>query len=121
MAQILAAAGINNKYSPVGITAYSLHPGIIKSGLQAHDTSMVGAASRVLMKVMPTSTPQDGARTTLFCATSENAPRDAGSMFMQFGKHNSKADKWTKNQEKQMRLLDFAEKQLRGHGFVFDL
>ncbi|KAM4057620.1 hypothetical protein HRG_014439 [Hirsutella rhossiliensis] len=93
-ASIIAAKALTDRYSSSGITAYSVHPGIIQSNLQSHDTSVIGALSRMAMRIAPTSSAVDGARTSLYCATSPKAIEHAGFF-----------ENWPK-------------KQLKDHGFA---
>ncbi|KAK0756229.1 hypothetical protein N5P37_011144 [Trichoderma harzianum] len=98
-ASIIAAKAITDRYKALGITAYSLHPGLIKSNLQSHDTSFLGI---------------------LYCATSPNAPSYAGRYFTPFGKVGTKENKWLDDAKCVDRLWTLATNQLRDHGFVID-
>ncbi|KAL6824713.1 hypothetical protein J3E69DRAFT_381586 [Trichoderma sp. SZMC 28015] len=119
-ASIIAAKAITDRYKALGITAYSLHPGLIKSNLQSHDTSFLGMLSRTAMRIFPTLSPLDGARTSLYCATSPNAPSSAGRYFTPFGKVGTKENKWLDDAKCVDRLWTLATNQLRDHGFVID-
>lgn len=119
-ASIIAAKAITDRYKAIGITAYSLHPGLIKSNLQSHDTSFLGMLSRTAMRIFPTLSPLDGARTSLYCATSPNAPSYAGRYFTPFGKVGTKENKWLDDAKCVDRLWTLATNQLRDHGFVID-
>lgn len=90
------------------------------TNLQAADPTFVGSAVRFLVRwhVIPgTVSISDGARTTLFCATSRDAVKDSGGYFMPFGKHDKRADKWKKEEGLLERLWVESEKILERVGF----
>jgi retinol dehydrogenase 12 len=117
-ASIISTKAINDRYSGQGVTAYSLHPGIIKTNLQSNYPGMVGKLARVSMAITPTSTVQDGARTTLYCATSLEAAKHSGHFFVPFGKlDDHRAKRWIEDPEAVDKLWDLASKQLSTHGF----
>ncbi|KAK5085151.1 hypothetical protein LTR05_004430 [Lithohypha guttulata] len=119
-ASIIAAKAINTRYDKYGIAAYSLHPGVIKTGLQAHDTSFLGTITRVTMKLTPTSTVEEGARNSLFVATSPLVTDHGGKFYGPVGKLNHRAEKLTSDPKTADMLWDLADRQLRDHGFAFD-
>lgn len=119
-ASIIAAKAITERYQPLGITAYSLHPGLIKSGLQSHSNNIFGAMTRVAMKVGPTSTPLEGSMNSLFCATTPQAYEHAGRYYVPVQKLDDKANKWLDDPQAVGKLWDLANKQLKDHGFVFE-
>ncbi|EHK16273.1 uncharacterized protein TRIVIDRAFT_39646 [Trichoderma virens Gv29-8] len=119
-ASIIAAKAITDRYRDKGITAYSLHPGIIKSNLQSHDTSFLGMLTRAAIRVMPTLSPADGARTSLYCATSPSASLFAGRYFIPFGKIGTKENKWLDDAKAVNGLWTLATNQLKDHGFVIE-
>ena len=97
-----------------GVTAYSVHPGIVRSNLQGHDTTALGSVVRVAMKVAARSTPLEGALNSLFCATSPLAPtRGQGKYFVPVGKVDSKADKWIQDREMNAKLWEWSEDLMR--------
>lgn len=112
---------ITERYQAQGITAYSLHPGIIKTNLQSHGPGILGALSRFGMKVFPTISALDGSRTSLYCATSPEAPKMAGHFFVPYGKLDNRPNKWLKDPKTVKKLWDLADKQLTKNGFAFDL
>ena len=73
------------------------------------------------MNIGPTSTPVDGARTSLYCATSPKAATQGGCFFVPFGKQDHKADKWLNDPNCVKQLWDLALKQLQKSGFEFQL
>ncbi|KAF4495051.1 reductase [Fusarium agapanthi] len=119
-ASIFAAKAITERYQPLDVTAYSLHPGLIKSGLQSHSNNIFGAMTRVAMKVGPTSTPLEGSMNSLFCATTSQAYEHAGRYYVPVQKLDDRANKWLDDPQAVGRLWDLANKQLKEHGFVFE-
>jgi hypothetical protein len=111
---------MNDRYQTKGITAYSLHPGIVQSNLQSHDTSVIGTISRMAMKIVPTSSAVDGARTSLYCATSLKAIDFAGLYMVPFGKVDNRANRWLNDAKAVDRLWELANNQLKNHGFATD-
>ncbi|KAF4459474.1 reductase [Fusarium albosuccineum] len=120
LASIKGAKAINDRYQHSGVTAYSLHPGLIKSNLQSHDTTILGTMARAAFKVAPSSTALDGSRTSLFCATSPKAIASAGLYHVPFGKVDAKVNKWVHEPESVDKLWVLANGQLKKHGFVID-
>lgn len=119
-ASIIAAKAITERYQPLGVTAYSLHPGLIKSGLQSHSNNIFGAMTRVAMKVGPTSTPLEGSMNYLFCATTSQAYGHAGRYYVPIQKLDDRANKWLDDPQAVGKLWDLANKQMKEHGFVFE-
>ncbi|KAJ4251477.1 hypothetical protein NW762_011462 [Fusarium torreyae] len=118
-ASIIAAQALTDRYKSFGVTAYSLHPGLIKSGLQSHSTSILGVMTRMAMKVGPTSTPLEGSMNSLFCATSPKAFESAGKYHVPVGKVDNKANKWLDDAQAVDKLWELASRQLKEHGFIF--
>ncbi|KAF5023478.1 hypothetical protein F66182_4478 [Fusarium sp. NRRL 66182] len=119
-ASIIAARAITDRYRSLGVTAYSLHPGLIKSGLQAHNPGLLGAMSRLAFKVGPSSTPLEGSMNSLYCATSPKAFQSAGRYHVPVAKVDDKADKWLEDPQAVDKLWVLASTQLKEHGFIFD-
>lgn len=78
-----------------GLTAYSLHPGVIETNLQGKDPSFFGTLLQFSMKITPTVTPLEGSLTSLYAATSLEAPGKAqGRFILPVGKVSKSVDKW---------------------------
>lgn len=120
-ATIIGAKAINDRYQNLGIAAYSLHPGIIKTNLQSHNPSLLGTISRFAMKMAPTLSAIDGTRASLYCATSPKAASQGGMFFAPLGKLDHRADKWFNDPDAVARLWDLAFSQLAKSGFTFQL
>ncbi|PON27829.1 hypothetical protein TGAM01_v203596 [Trichoderma gamsii] len=113
------ASFVNSCYSAQGVTAYSLHPGIVRSNLQHHDPSMFGTVMRVAMKIGPSDTPLRGALTSLYCATSpEAATLGAGKFFGPVAKQNPRADAWLRDSEGNKRLWELGESEMKSTGLA---
>lgn len=97
-----------------GVTAYSLHPGVVHSGLQGQDPSMFGSFMQLAMKVTPTVTPLEGALNTLYAATSpEAATVGQGRFFVPVGKLSKFADKWLDDRTGNIELWNHSERAVR--------
>jgi len=65
------------------VTAYSVHPGVIKTNLQSGYEGWLGKVMRASVAITPTVSVREGAHTSLYCATSPEAPgRGAGKYFL---------------------------------------
>lgn len=78
-----------------GLTAYSLHPGIVKTNLQKSDPSLLGKTTRTLVGVFANVPPIKAALNSLYLATSPDAPeKGQGRYFAPVGKVDNRADEW---------------------------
>lgn len=73
------------------------------------------------MKVLPTATVEEGARNTLYCATSNEASAQGGQYFAPVGKVDGRADRWIRDPKAVQALWDLSLGQLERSGFAFDL
>lgn len=97
-----------------GVTAYSVHPGVIKSNLQGHDPSLFGRVQQVAMKITPTVSPLEGSYNSLYCATSPDAPaRGAGRYFVPVCKLEHKNDHWLDDRQGNAELWSWSENVMR--------
>jgi len=78
LGNILLAKQINKLYSAQGLTTYSLHPGMVATNLGSQDV-LFGCFSKVASFAL--KTPEEGAGTTVYCASSEQVLADAGAFF----------------------------------------
>ncbi|KAH6667092.1 hypothetical protein F5X68DRAFT_176877 [Plectosphaerella plurivora] len=112
-ASIRDAKEINDRFGSKGVTAYSVHPGIVKTNLQSTDPSMIGSLMRMTMKLAPSASALDGALNSLFCATSPRAPAvGQGRYFVPVAKLDSVADVWLNDTETNARLWEESAKRL---------
>ncbi|KAF5660485.1 reductase [Fusarium heterosporum] len=120
-ANIIAARAITDRYQALGVTAYSLHPGIVKTGLQSHNPSKVfQMVSRVAMSVGATGSTLEASMNTLFCATSGRAFANPGRYYVPVTKLDHRANKWLDDPQAVNKLWDLATRQLKEHGFHFE-
>jgi retinol dehydrogenase 12 len=73
LANVLFSAELGRRLNGTGVSTYALHPGVVASDIWRK----VPAPFRWLMKLRMIDTEQ-GARTTLFCATAEQLRKDSG-------------------------------------------
>ncbi|KAF6228251.1 hypothetical protein HO133_007981 [Letharia lupina] len=109
----------------LAIKAYAVHPGVIETNLQAADPTILGKIVKFSVKwgLVPGKLGrEDGARTTLACATGEDKGivEGSGAFFGPFGQRDKRGDalirKWQpKNIEE--KLWKASEKMLREKGF----
>jgi hypothetical protein len=94
-----------------GVTAYSLHPGLIQTNLQGKDPSWLGTLLQFSMKITPTVTPLEGSLTSLYAATSPEAPGKAqGRFILPVGKVSKSVDKWLEDRQGNWELWDWSER-----------
>jgi NAD(P)-dependent dehydrogenase (short-subunit alcohol dehydrogenase family) len=74
LANVLFSAELARKLAGTGVTTYALHPGVIKSDLWRH----VPAPLRALLRLRPMLSVEDGAKTTLYCATAPELANESG-------------------------------------------
>jgi NAD(P)-dependent dehydrogenase (short-subunit alcohol dehydrogenase family) len=79
------AIEINDRYASQGVTAYAVHPGVVNTGLQAHDDTFLGTAVRFMVKYVARTTPLQGSYNSLFAATSPNAVANQGKFMTPVG------------------------------------
>ena len=73
LANVLFSAELGRKLADTGVSTYSLHPGVVATDVWRE----VPAFIRPLIKLMMIST-EEGAATTLYCATSPNVRNETG-------------------------------------------
>jgi NAD(P)-dependent dehydrogenase (short-subunit alcohol dehydrogenase family) len=73
LANVLFSAELARRLKGSGVTTYALHPGVVATDVWRH----VPGFLRGLMKLGMMS-PEDGARTTLYCATAPEAAQETG-------------------------------------------
>lgn len=113
------AQAIDSRYNAQGISAYSVHPGIVDTNLQKGISTLLGSVIRVTVRlgIMPGSiSVSEGARGILFCATSPDAAKGSGGYFLETGKQSKSANKFIKDKAVVDGLWEAGEGQLRGSG-----
>jgi hypothetical protein len=95
----------------IGVTAYSLHPGLIQTNLQGKDPSWLGTLMQFSMKITPTVTALEGSLTSLYAATSPEAPGKAqGKFILPVGKVSKSVDKWLEDWKGNGELWEWSER-----------
>ena len=75
LAQVVFTRALAERESGSGVTAYSLHPGVIRTDLARDISSTVDAFGRLLPG------PEEGARTSVYLATEPGVERHSGRYF----------------------------------------
>ncbi len=120
MASRTHARALHNRYHSAGISTFSVQPGIVHTNLLSDDPSLFGFFVRYAIRwgVMPgTISVADGARTTLFCATSPRAVEISGGYIVPFGKLDRRPDKWNQDDELIGKLWTESERMVKEAGF----
>jgi NAD(P)-dependent dehydrogenase (short-subunit alcohol dehydrogenase family) len=76
LANVLHAEELGRRLEGSGVSTYALHPGVIASDIWRR----VPWPARAVMK-MRMDSPQNGAKTSLYCATSEQTAGDSGRYY----------------------------------------
>jgi hypothetical protein len=94
-----------------GVTAYSLHPGVVPTNLQGRDPSFFGSFMHLAMRVTPTVTPLEASLNSLFAATSPEAyTRAQGKFILPVGKLSKSVDKWLDDRRGNIELWEYSER-----------
>jgi len=89
LANVLFARALASRFQSQQITAYSLHPGVIKTNLGS-GIPLLGLAKSFLK----TKTMSEGVATSIFCAIKTDLENETGKYFADSTVQND-ADKWT--------------------------
>ena len=105
LCNILMAVELQNRYGSQGLTACSVHPGM----LVTTDFSRESKFASLIFKLFSplTKTPSQGAATTVFCALHEKADQIAGGYFSHCKPASCSAE--AKNGEVAKKLWDLSE------------
>jgi NAD(P)-dependent dehydrogenase (short-subunit alcohol dehydrogenase family) len=80
LATILHARELQRRFGEDGITAYSMHPGLVRTSIgRSGDSFLVSAAVRLAGRRM--RTPEEGADTIVWLATADPPPEPRGGYF----------------------------------------
>ncbi|CAO1596157.1 hypothetical protein XANCAGTX0491_000011 [Xanthoria calcicola] len=109
----------------MNIKTYSVHPGFVETNLQALDPTLLGKIVKFSVRwglVPGKVSREDGARTTLACATSDDGPilEGSGGFFRPFGKRDQQGDALVakvREREMEEKLWDASEQMLKDKGF----
>lgn len=128
LANILHARELARRYPPPALAAaVAVHPGVVVSGLyDSFDAgnAVVNAAYRAAtaaLRVLCRTTPEQGARSQLFCATMPAVA--SGEYYLPVGRHAAdgwwfeRPISWASDDALARQLWDWSEAQLRLHGY----
>jgi len=79
LANILFARSLAERVSHYGITSFSLHPGVIRSGFAQGESGWFGSLVKLGGPFM--SSPEKGAKTSIYLATEAGVESDSGAYF----------------------------------------
>jgi NAD(P)-dependent dehydrogenase (short-subunit alcohol dehydrogenase family) len=82
LANMLFAFELARRWQPKGVNVYALHPGVIASDIWRVAPTPLRQLGMLFMR-----TPEEGARASLHCATSEAAGRETGRYYDEDGSH----------------------------------
>jgi WW domain-containing oxidoreductase len=110
----LMAVELHRRYADQGLTACYLHPGTMVTTDIGRDSALVRFA---MLLVRPfTKTANQGAATSVFCATWEERSELGGNYFSHCARAKPSAE--TANAEASSRLWDVSERWLQEKGFA---
>ncbi|XP_053175140.1 retinol dehydrogenase 12-like [Scomber japonicus] len=80
LANVLFTRELANKVEGTGVTAYSLHPGVIRTELGRHFWPTMPLWKRVIYTPLLffIKSPTEGAQTTIYCAVEESLQKESG-------------------------------------------
>ncbi|KAL9629349.1 MAG: hypothetical protein Q9204_005321, partial [Flavoplaca sp. TL-2023a] len=127
MAMVLLTHHLHTLFTrdALNIKTYSVHPGFIETNLQALDPTLLGKIVKFSVKwglVPGKVSREDGAKTTLACATSDDRQilEGSGGFFRPFGQRDKQGDtlvEKVREGQTEEKLWDASEKMLRSSGF----
>ncbi|KAL8861151.1 MAG: hypothetical protein Q9178_002367 [Gyalolechia marmorata] len=127
MAMVLLTHHLHTLFTrdALNIKTYSVHPGFIETNLQALDPTLLGKIVKFSVKwglVPGKVSKEDGAKTTLACATSDDRQilEGSGGFFKPFGQRDKQGDalvEKVRDGQTEEKLWDASEKMLRSSGF----
>ncbi|KAL9008743.1 MAG: hypothetical protein Q9173_006158 [Seirophora scorigena] len=127
MAMVLSTHHLHTLFTrdALGIKTYSVHPGFIETNLQALDPTLLGKIVKFIVRwglVPGKVSREDGARTTLACATSDDRQilEGSGGFFRPFGQRDRRGDALVEKVREggtEEKLWDASEQMLKDKGF----
>jgi NAD(P)-dependent dehydrogenase (short-subunit alcohol dehydrogenase family) len=109
LANLLFARGLASRYKDKGITAYSLHPGVIRTNLGSN-VPLSGLLTIFFMMFQKEKSIAQGAATTVYCALKPGLESETGRYFDNSAVTNL-ADQW--KDDDLNRLWEWTEKIIR--------
>lgn len=85
LAVVLQASDLARRLSDTGVSAFSVHPGWVRTNLVRHRAPVwvQNIVMRPLSGLLGMMSPEDGAQTTLHCLLDDDAPNHSGGYFSQ--------------------------------------
>ncbi|KAI4093903.1 MAG: hypothetical protein LQ339_007585 [Xanthoria mediterranea] len=126
MAMVLLTHHLHTLFArdAMNIKTYSVHPGFVETNLQALDPTLLGKIVKFSVRwglVPGKVSREDGARTTLACATSDDGQilEGSGGFFRPFGQRDKQGDalvEKVRERKLEEKLWDASEKMLKDKG-----
>lgn len=109
LANILHVRELNRRLSPQGVTAYAVHPGVVRTGFgTGGDSAIVGIGIRIIGRWL--LTPEQGAETSIWAATNPYIVEHAGEYFADSAP--AKSTRYARDDDQARRLWDATEELL---------
>ncbi len=93
LANLLHARALSRRLDGTGVTAVSVHPGWVRTGLVKHTMPewVQNTIARPILRLAGMIEPWEGAQTSLHAALSPSVPEHAGAYFSQLGMYREKS------------------------------
>jgi NAD(P)-dependent dehydrogenase (short-subunit alcohol dehydrogenase family) len=114
LANILHARGLQTRLGDTGVTAYAVHPGLVRTRIGRDGDSLLATMAWWLTSWRQ-RTPDEGADTVVWLATVDPAPEPRGGYFED--RREARSTRWARSDEQADRLWSTSE-QLLGVGGV---
>lgn len=111
LANILHARALELRYGDVGVHAFSMHPGLVRTSIGRGDSLLVSAAVRLAGRRM--RTPSEGADTVVWLATAPSLPHPLGGYFED--RAEARSTEAARNDELANHLWSMTEEILEAH------
>jgi NAD(P)-dependent dehydrogenase (short-subunit alcohol dehydrogenase family) len=112
LANILHARELNRRLSPQGVTAYAVHPGVVRTGFgTGGDSAIVGVGIRIIGRWL--LTPDQGAETSIWAATNPYVVEHAGGYFADSAP--AKSSRHARDDDQALRLWEATEELVDRH------
>jgi NAD(P)-dependent dehydrogenase (short-subunit alcohol dehydrogenase family) len=109
LANILHVRELNRRLGPEGVTAYAVHPGVVRTGFgTGGDSAIVGIGIRIIGRWL--LTPEQGAETSIWAATNPYIVEHAGGYFANSAP--AKSTRHARDDDQARRLWDATEAML---------
>ncbi|MEO0605703.1 MAG: SDR family oxidoreductase, partial [Myxococcota bacterium] len=92
LANLLHARELAKRLEGTGVTAVSVHPGWVRTGLIRHSLPLwfQDSVMRVVQGMIGMIEPWEGTQTTLHCVLGDDVPEHNGAYFSQLGTYRDK-------------------------------